>query len=864
MTLSIPFFRTTPLAALVAAALLSACGGGGAGGFALSDTIASSETAQGDDAAPLPPPTSDEAPPLGGETAPEPLDVVRESAASASCVAPTFARPRIAAWDLSRNATSARQALLAKFDFAVVGMSPTGLGPFASGVKQLNPNTKIAQYLNFADLKPTATSSEENYALVQEIQARHWWLTTAGGGLASWTGGSTAGINMSGWTTANPSGQRWPQFKAQFDAASFFRNAPQVEYAFTANTFARPRVAADWKHLGTDQPATDTTVQSAMRAGYAAYWTALRAATPNIKVMAGTDSDLSSPEYKGAADAAFLDGMIGRSWSIETWAGWDAMMRHYRNALANVKPGKTAIFVAYGATPTDYAAMRYGLASALLDDAHFMFRPAGGSQVPAMYDEYLAQLGKAVDPAPTAAASNGVWLRRYENGLVLVNPQKASASIDVGSGYKRLSGTQDPAVNNGQTQQTVTLGARQGLLMLKVPVPCVEPAPATTTFAKPKVAALDYSINTSDARKALLAKFDYVILGLSKSLGATRIHDFVSGVKKLNPAAKVGQYTIINELKCDMSSGEAMYPMWQEVNRNNWWLRNAAGQRVQWNTVYGACDINMTGWAARNAAGQTYAQSKWEFDRTTMFSVAPFDFMFSDNTFGLTRVVADWQRNGVDMPKGDPTASAAMRMGHAAYWSAVRASNPDLKVVGNADNDLTAPEYKGVLDGAYLEGAIGRSWSRETWAGWDSMMNYYRAAVRNTRNPDMVFLNAYAEPTDYATMRYALASSMMENGHLVYVPSTGPMEPVWFDEFGAPIGSAVDAPPTAPAQNGIWLRRYSNGVAIVNPSKTLTASIDVGAGYKRLTGTQDAKVNNGQAQRVVTLGPRQGLLMIRQ
>jgi hypothetical protein len=144
------------------------------------------------------------------------------------------------------------------------------------------------------------------------------------------------------------------------------------------------------------------------------------------------------------------------------------------------------------------------------------------------------------------------------------------------------------------------------------------------------------------------------------------------------------------------------------------------------------------------------------------------------------------------------------------------------------------------------------------------MMSYYRAAVRNTRNPDMVFLNAYAEPTDYATMRYALASSMMENGHLVYVPSTGPMEPVWFDEFGAPIGSAVDAPPTAPAQNGIWLRRYSNGVAIVNPSKTLTASIDVGAGYKRLTGTQDAKVNNGQAQRVVTLGPRQGLLMIRQ
>ena len=864
MTLSIPFFRTPSLTALVAAALLAACGGGGDAGFAVSDS--SSEIALGDDGMPVPPPTSDEAPPLGGEAAPEPLEnPIRESAAALSCVAPTFAHPRIAAWDLSRNATAERQALLAKFEIAVVGMSASGLGPFASGVKQLNPNTKIAQYVSFADLRPTAASSDETYALVQEIKARQWWLTTSSGGLASWTGGSTAGINMTGWTSVNPSGQRWPQFRAQFDASSFFKNAPQVDYAFTANTFARPRVAADWKHLGTDQPATDTTVQSAMRAGYAAYWTALRAAAPNIKVMAGADSDLSSPEYRGVADAAFLDGMIGRSWSIETWAGWDTMMRHYRNALGNVKPGRMAVFVTYGATPTDYAAMRYGLASALLDDGHFMFRPASGSQVPAMYDEYLARLGKAVDPAPTAATSHGIWLRRYENGLVLVNPQKTSASIDVGSGYKRLSGTQDPAVNNGQTQQTVTLGARQGLLMLKVAVPCVEPAPATaTTFAKPKVAALDYSIITSDARKALLARFDYVILGLSKSLGATRIHDFVSGIKKLNPAAKVGQYTIINEIKCDMGSDEAMYPMWQEVNRNNWWLRNAAGQRVQWNTSYSACDLNVTGWAARNAAGQTYAQSKWQFDRTTMFSVAPFDFMFSDNTFGLTRVVADWQRNGVDMPKGDATASAAMRMGNAAYWSAVRASNPDLKVVGNADNDLSAPEYKGVLDGAYLEGALGKSWSRETWAGWDSMMNYYRAAMRNTRDPDLVFLNAYAAPTDYTTVRYALASSMMENGHFVYVPSTGSMEPAWFDEFGAPIGSALDAPPTAPAQNGIWLRRYSNGVVIVNPSKTATASIDVGAGYKRLSGTQDAAVNNGQAQRVVTLGPRQGLLMIRQ
>jgi hypothetical protein len=105
---------------------------------------------------------------------------------------------------------------------------------------------------------------------------------------------------------------------------------------------------------------------------------------------------------------------------------------------------------------------------------------------------------------------------------------------------------------------------------------------------------------------------------------------------------------------------------------------------------------------------------------------------------------------------------------------------------------------------------------------------------------------------------------MLEDGRFVQIPASGKFEPSWFDEFGAPIGTAVDAPPTAPAQSGIWLRRYSNGLVLVNPSKTATASIDVGPGYKRLAGAQDPAVNNGQAQQVISLGPRQGLLMIRQ
>jgi hypothetical protein len=876
------FADLAPWVGLVAMLTLAACGGGSTPSSAVmvSDSVADSAAAtvgtrdaSDADAHPLPPVTADEPPAFGGATAPEPI-AEREQALAATCPAPTYARPKVAAWDLSRDASATRQALLAKFGFAIVSVAPSALGPFAANIKQINPDTRLAQYLKFADLKPSASTGDENHALVQEVNARNWWLRTSSGGLASWTGGLTAGINVTTWVAINPSGRRWPQFKARFDHDTYFKGAPGVDYAFTSNTLSRPRVSADWRRNGTNQPPSDAAVQSAMRSGYAAYWSALRAANPALKIIAGADNDLSAAEYKGVADAVYLDGMIGASWSIETWGGWSAMLQRYRGAMANVKPGKVAIFHAFGESPSDYAALRYGMASALLDDGYFMFRPRSGSQVPAMYDEYLAPLGQPATAPPTAAASNGIWMRRYEHGLVLVNPQQATASIDIGSGYRRIAGTQDPGVNNGQAQQTVTLGPRQGLIMVKVDPPCApapSPAPAPAPppgsgWATPKVAALDYSRDTSAARQAWLARFDYVLLGLTKSMGPAQIGALVNGVKRLNPSIRLGQYVLNNEILCDSPSNHDAYVLVQEVNRNNWWLRTAAGTRVQWATKYNACDINMTQWAPRNAAGQTWVQFKWQYDQNAFFKHAPFDFVFIDNTFGVPRTTADWKRIGVDISKSDPEVGRAMRQGHVAYWNAVRGTNSKLQILVNADNDLSFAEYQEGADGAFLEGSIGKSWSRETWAGWNAMMEYYRGAIRNVRSPQMVFLNTFANPTDYALIRYGLASAMMEDGYFLYIAlnAEDKGKQYWYDEFSVPIGSAAEPPPTAAKQNGLWMRRYTNGLVLVNPSKTASASIDVGRGYKRMSGSQQPSVNHGRAEQVVTLGPRQGLLMLKQ
>jgi hypothetical protein len=58
-------------------------------------------------------------------------------------------------------------------------------------------------------------------------------------------------------------------------------------------------------------------------------------------------------------------------------------------------------------------------------------------------------------------------MRHYSNGVVLVNPTTTTLSINIGSGYKHITGTNDPVVNNGMAESTVTLPPKSGLIMVK-------------------------------------------------------------------------------------------------------------------------------------------------------------------------------------------------------------------------------------------------------------------------------------------------------------------------------------------------------------------------------------------------------------
>jgi hypothetical protein len=336
-----------------------------------------------------------------------------------------------------------------------------------NNIRGLNPNVTIAQYVVLNEIAGTVTTTSIDYAANKQVNAMNWWVRDAAGALVQWTGAyGNYEVNHTAWAPADSTGKRWPQWKATHEVQTMFAPLTGIDYIYNDNTMYRPRYDADLMRIGTNQSRDDPTIQSAYRRGYVDFWNTFRSLKPTLKIIGNVDSDLSQAEYKGQLEGAFHECLLGKSWSVETWAGWSGMMNRYRATIANTRAPNKVIVQNCATNGVEPAKMRYGFASTLLDNGHYMYTVTG-QVVPFWADEFSAPIGTPLDAPPTTATVSGIWMRRYTNGLVLVNPSTSTLSINVGTGYKRLQGTQDPAVNNGAVESTVTLPPKSGLLMIK-------------------------------------------------------------------------------------------------------------------------------------------------------------------------------------------------------------------------------------------------------------------------------------------------------------------------------------------------------------------------------------------------------------
>jgi hypothetical protein len=346
--------------------------------------------------------------------------------------------------------------------------------------------TKLFIYVNNNEQADPQSPSDAYYPVWQKLNVESWWLYangTSGTPVRSTFGGGAYGIaNNTDFTPIDSAGKNWIRWKADFDkgfnvdgqSVNGAANAanPHVHGFAMDNVFWKPRVDGDWNRDGTSDSQTDPTVQGWLRSGSKSYFDHIRLTWPG-SLQIGNIADWGQSNavigvLDQVLDGGIMEGMIGFDWSVETWGGFGQMMAWYRKMIDAVRDPKLAIFGHHNWLIGDYRSMRYGLASALMDDGYYYISGLTGYDPSKLlwFDEFSFDLGYPTQVRQTAPWSQGVWRRDFQNGIVLVNPKGNGIQIvELGGTFRKLSGTQDPVTNNGLFVSSVTLLDRDGIIL---------------------------------------------------------------------------------------------------------------------------------------------------------------------------------------------------------------------------------------------------------------------------------------------------------------------------------------------------------------------------------------------------------------
>lgn len=400
-----------------------------------------------------------------------------------------FAKPKLAVVDYSGDMSDTRRDMFAKYPIAVINRSRGQLAQavtFNNAVKSLNPATKIYQYVILNEEGDNSSPTSDHYPFWQAVNAGgtdglSWWVKDAAtGNKTQWTTSfGNYELNITNYATADASGNRVPQVRADFYWTYYLSIfGSSVDGIFNDNMFWRQRqavglgsgVCGDYNRDGSNDTISDTTLQTAFRSAYPSFWSQLKSHRADLEVIGNADvvsgnlASNSRAEYTGQCEGVLLEALCGKSYSVATYGGITEALKYYRSAMSNVKAGG---FVMVNAYVTKNAPLmdgercnaRYGLALSMLDDGYFTLCDDTGSVSPFEIDEFNWPIGDAVDAPPTTPLSNGMWQRVYQNGCVVLNPAENG-----GTYFKGRSGRSFSITRVSSTEvELVAVGWTHGL-----------------------------------------------------------------------------------------------------------------------------------------------------------------------------------------------------------------------------------------------------------------------------------------------------------------------------------------------------------------------------------------------------------------
>ena len=99
-----------------------------------------------------------------------------------------------------------------------------------------------------------------------------------------------------------------------------------------------------------------------------------------------------------------------------------------------------------------------------------------------------------IDDVKLQEGTRGAYRRDFEGGVALVNPTDAAVTVDLGGSFRKIKGTQAPAVNDGSLVTAVTIPAKDGLVLLhEAPAPITEPVANDDAYATSSATTLTVS-----------------------------------------------------------------------------------------------------------------------------------------------------------------------------------------------------------------------------------------------------------------------------------------------------------------------------------------------------------------------------------
>jgi hypothetical protein len=381
------------------------------------------------------------------------------------------------------------QQQLARGSISVISVYPgsgagtgTTVQQVIQNIKAINPNTLVFPYINDMEISSDQTANAALANIYAKLDSMNWYLYQNGGSgtiVNSQFPGANA-INNTLFTPPDSNGDIWVTWYAKWAVQQYDVPNPALDGFFLDNVTWEPRVDGDYNRDGITDSASNPTTATWVRQGFRKHFDTMHQLMPG-KYQIGNVADWGAaaavfPELNQQLNGGLMEGMIGYSWSYETWGGWTTMMQAYRKVMAAMTTPQLLMFAQVGSA-TDYQSFRYGLASCLMDNGYYVFNTSDAYGDAPAFDEYNASLGNSTSSPQTTAWQQGVYRRDFDNGIALVNPKGNGAqTVQLETSYKRLLGAQAPNVNNGQTVTSVTLQDRDGIILMKL-TPTVRPNP---------------------------------------------------------------------------------------------------------------------------------------------------------------------------------------------------------------------------------------------------------------------------------------------------------------------------------------------------------------------------------------------------